>query len=154
MSTILIVDDDENCAKLWHRVLEGMADKFITAASLEMAIARMGDIPPPDLVLLDLKLPPYDAEHTLSAVAALREFNPSLKVIAISGMTEAEIDAAIASTGAAVQAVVRKGDMESQSNLLAAVRGLLSTGSPKSAIQTVQDAIDKKRTDKINLEGR
>ena len=151
MSTILIIDDDPNCTKLWERVLHGHADNFLTAASIEEAMIRMSTIPPPDLVLLDLKIPPYGAEHTLAAIKAFREYNPELKVIAISGMTVEEINSAIQTTGAAVQAVVHKGDMDSQANLLAAVQRLLdcSRGFKDSmkVLQTVTEAIEKKQKD-------
>lgn len=155
MSTILIVDDDPNCAKLWERVLAGKADRFLTAHSLEDALNKMAEIPPPDLVLLDLKIPPHGAEHMLSAITALRQFNPDLKVIAVSGMSMEEINAAVRATGAAVQGIVRKGDMDSQSKLLAAVQGLLSASrgfqDSQRVLETVHNAIAKKQTDKIDL---
>jgi CheY-like chemotaxis protein len=151
MSTILIVDDDPNCALLWERVLEGTADRFLSAHSISEAIAKMANIPPPDLVLLDLKIPPHGAEHTLAAIQAFREYNPELKVIAVSGMTVEEINLAIKASGAAVQAVIHKGDMDSQRNLLDAVQGLLSSSKgfkdSMKVLQTVTDAIEKKQTD-------
>lgn len=151
MSTILIVDDDENCRKLWGEMFKDMAT-LVYAGTLEEAFTRMSEIPPPDLVLLDLKLPPYTEEHTLPAVRALREFNPDLKVLAVSGMLPDEIHRAIAIAGVDIQGVFCKGEFECQSRLLSSVRGLLATISPKAALETVQDAIEKKRTDRINLE--
>jgi CheY-like chemotaxis protein len=153
MSVILIVDDDANCAALWARVLEGTADKFLAAHSIAEAIEKMANIPPPDLVLLDLKIPPHSAEHTLAAIQAFREYNPDLKVIAVSGMTVEEINAAIRTTGAAVQAIVHKGDMDSQRNLLDAVQTLLSGSrgfrDSQKVLETMQNAV-KKSTDKID----
>jgi len=155
MSSILIIDDDPNCAKLWERVLEGQADTFLTANSLEQAMERMSTIPPPDLVLLDLKIPPHGPEHTLSAIKAFREYNQDLKVIAVSGMTADEINAAVRASGATIQGVVRKGDMDSQAKLLEAVQGLLASSKgfkdSMRVLQTVTDAIEKKRTDRIDL---
>jgi CheY-like chemotaxis protein len=155
MTTILIVDDDENCAQIWARILGGLASRFLFATTLKDAFLKMAEIPPPDLILLDLKLPPHGAAHTLSAVNALREYNPELKVVTVSGMTPEETDAAIKKAGVVIQAAVSKCNMECQSSLLRVVQDLLkkSPGLEGSTaiLETVSEVIAKKQTDRIQL---
>lgn len=150
--TILLVDDDRNCMELWARMLHGLRADILFAASVQEAMQRMGTIPPPDLVLLDLKLPPYGPEHTLSAVNAFREFNPNLAVVAISGMTLDAILQVVASVGIPIEATLTKDDSLSQANLLEAVQRALANKVGKGdfrdtmrVLETASSIIEQKR---------
>lgn len=152
--TVLLVDDDSNCIELWTRMLAGLGDRIIFALTVEEALLKMEEIPPPDLVLLDLKIPPYSAPQTLAAVDAFRQFNPNLAVVAISGMRLDEILVAIKAAGVVVQAAITKEDATSQVKLLNTVRAAMVPGGDfldtmrmlETLNGTVLDAEKGKRT--------
>lgn len=154
--TLLLVDDDENCRILWKRMLTPMGAEIRLAGSVQEAVTQMSKIPPPDLILLDLKLPPFSAEHTLEAIKVLRQFNPNLSVIAVSGMGLDEILRIIEATGVTVQGALSKDDNFTQARLLKAVEvALVRKGGTyrdtMAMLETVSAAIEKKRTDAIKL---
>jgi len=155
MTTVLMVDDDENCTELWTRMLDGLRAQFIFARTIEEALVRMAEIPPPDLVLLDLKVPPFTADETLLAINAFRQFNSNLGVIAISGMKLEEIMRAIETAGVIVQGAISKDDAISQSRLLGVVQSCLArSGNYRETMDVLErasGAIEKKRTDRIEL---
>lgn len=119
MNVILLIDDEPNMRIMWARMLAPLGAELRTAGSVEEAIAQMSRVPPPDLVLLDLKLAPYSAEHSIAAIKQLREFNPKLVVIVISGMSEEEIVETI--KGAQVEKWMTKTDSMTQQRLLTVV---------------------------------
>lgn len=155
--TLLLVDDDENCRTLWARMLSKLDAELRFAGSVAEAIAQMAKVPPPDLILLDLKLPPHGAEATLSAIGTLREFNPNLSVVAISGMRLDEILKVIEASGIIVEGALSKDESFTQGRLLKAVETALVRKGKANYQQTMQmleqvsDVIEKKRTDRINL---
>lgn len=157
--TILLVDDDENCRLLWSKMLAPMQADVRFAGSVIEAIEQMTKVPPPDLILLDLKLPPHQAEDTLQAIKLLREFNPQLSVVAVSGMKLDEILRLIETSGAMVQGVLSKDESFTQTRLLNAVQtALVRKGKgtyqdTMRVLETVSDALEKKRTDRIKLPG-
>lgn len=116
---VLIVDDEDSIHLMLKRMLAPLHAELLAARSVEEAISQMSRIPPPDLVLLDLKLPPYPAEHTLSAIATLRQFNPNLRVVAVSGMNEVDLKALV--TGFQVDGFIAKDESLSQQRLLSVV---------------------------------
>lgn len=153
--TILLVDDDENCITLWTRMLQSLSATILFARTIEEALSKMDTIPPPDVVLLDLKVPPFTADQTLLAVHAFRAKNPNLAVIAVSGMRLEEILQAIEDAGVTVQGAMSKDDTMSQNRLLASVKAALVSGrgfrDTMAVLETTSDAIEKKRTDRIDL---
>jgi len=119
--TVLIVEDDATIGRIWATYLNPLGAEIRHATSVEEAIEQMRKIPPPDLLLLDLRLSEqHGPEHTVEAIAHLREFNPQLTVIAISGMADDAIQRLI--DGHNVQAGVTKMEITSQSRLLQIVR--------------------------------
>lgn len=152
---ILIVDDDQNCATLWARMLGKIDARLLFAFSLEEALAQMGEIPPPDLVLLDLKVPPHGAPQMLAAVDHFRRYNDKLVVIAVSGMMLEEIMEAVRKSGIIVQGMVSKSEVISQNNLLDAVKSAMGSSrgfqDSLAILEGTSDAIEKKRTDRIEL---
>lgn len=154
-----MVDDDEGCITLWKRMLSSLEARLVFAKTVEEALRRMEEIPPPDLVLLDLRIPPFTADETLLAVNAFRQFNPNLAVIAISGMRLDEIMVAIQAANVVVQAVITKDDAGSQTRLLNTVKEAMVTGRTfqdtmavlENLNKTVVDAQEKKRTGEIKI---
>lgn len=135
--TILIVDDDPMSRKLLARMLEGLDATILFADSIVSAIFQMGTIPPPDLILLDLRMPPNNEFDALEAVGAFRQFNPNLIVIPVTGMMKEEVIEAIAKVNANVCDPLFKGSEEfCQRNLLRVVEPLIaqSTGVKDSAL--------------------
>lgn len=123
--TILIVDDEPTITGLLSQMLEGLGAKILIADSLTTAMQKMSEIPPPDLVLLDLRMPPNGPQDSLNAIRAFRLFNPDLIVIPISGMLMEEIAELVQKTGAEVQAIICKDDLLSQNRLLGVICPLL-----------------------------
>ena len=91
MNTILIVDDDDQLRKSFHKLLteEGYAVK--SAASGESALAVLKE-ELPDMVVLDLRLPGINGIETFSAI---HQIEPKLPVIIMTafGTTETAIEA-------------------------------------------------------------
>ncbi len=121
--TILLVDDDDSIVMLWSRYLAIEGIDLRVAKNVAEAIGQMQKIPPPDLVLLDLILPPYGPIQTMEAVDELRQFNPNLKIIAVSGMDRDAIMKVI--KGFAVDGMVCKRDTMSQAGLLSAIQPMI-----------------------------
>lgn len=153
--TILLVDDDANCIELWTRMLKSLNATILFAQTIEQALIQMETIPPPDVVLLDLKIPPFTAPQSLLAIHAFRVKNPNLAVIAVSGMRLDEILRAIEDAGVTVQGAISKDETMSQSRLLASVKAAMVTGKSFrdtiAILETTSEAIEKKRTDKIDI---
>ncbi len=153
--TILLVDDDRNCIDLWTRLLSGLSATILHALTIDGALKQMTEIPPPDLVLLDLKIPPWTPDQSLMAVHAFREFNPNLAVLAISGMRLDEILMAIETAGVVIQGAITKDDSLSQARLLDSVKAAMIKGKnfkdTLATLETMHDAMEKKRTDRIDL---
>ena len=91
MSTILIIDDDDQLRKSFHKLLteEGYAAQGAASgeAGLEIIRRRL-----PDLVIVDIRLPGMDGLETFEAIHALE---PKLPVIIMTayGTTETAIEA-------------------------------------------------------------
>jgi nitrogen regulation protein NR(I) len=91
MSTILIIDDDDQLRKSFHKLLTEEGYKAQGAASgeagLEIIRRRL-----PDLVIVDIRLPGMDGLQTFEAIHALE---PKLPVIIMTayGTTETAIEA-------------------------------------------------------------
>ena len=87
--TILLVDDEESVRTMGRRMLERNGFQVLTAANgreaLEIYRARRSEIA---LVLLDLTMPDLDGEETFHA---LRQMDPTVRVVMSSGYTESEI---------------------------------------------------------------
>ncbi len=124
--TVLLVDDDETFHRIWEHALRahftGMVFKY--AKSLQEAIQEMHKPPPTDLVLLDMNLPPYTASETAAGVPALREINPRVSIMAVSGMQHDELESAIA--GVAVEVIASKHEIETRDELCKLVKQALA----------------------------
>jgi two-component system nitrogen regulation response regulator NtrX len=84
---VMIVDDEQGIRETLSGIFEDEGYDTVTAASGEEAVPRAKETNP-DLVLLDIWLTGMDGLETLKA---LREFNPDLPVIIISGHASIEL---------------------------------------------------------------
>ena len=126
---ILLVDDDPGIIVILRRWLAPLNCEIFTASNVDDAILEMKRMPPPDFVLLDLILPPNPAEETVKAITELREFNPALKIVVVSGMDQATLLTTL--NNARVDAVLFKGDEMTQKKLLLSMKEAL-TKAPSS----------------------
>jgi len=81
MTRILIVDDEKNIRRTFGMVLSGEGFAVSEAESGEAALSALA-ADPPDLVILDVKLPGIDG---LEVLRRLRVDHPRLPVVMISG---------------------------------------------------------------------
>jgi len=91
MSTILIVDDDDQLRKSFHKLLAEEGYTVESAASGEEGLGRV-QRSIPDLVILDVRLPGMNGLQTFEAIHAIE---PKLPVIIMTayGTTETAIEA-------------------------------------------------------------
>lgn len=79
MNRILIIEDDPSVANLVKRMCEEANIKpqeFKIIASLDMGI-RAAIEKPPDLIILDLVIPPYSERDGINAISALSVIAPT-----------------------------------------------------------------------------
>lgn len=143
--TILIVDDDPSIVTVWIRLLQGLKAEIRVAANVEEALEQMRKLPPPDLVMLDLNLPPLTAVNTAKVIFRFREINPSVAVVAVSGMDKDEMIKALA--GVFVDSIQSKQDIMTQTGLLQVIRETLDTKKRTSGqiLQDMGDIIQKSK---------
>jgi CheY-like chemotaxis protein len=94
----LVVEDNDNERQLLAGLLELNGINVETAIDGMQAMVRLAQHGPPDVVLLDMRMPRCDGRRTVSAI---RE-NPSysgLKVFAVSGTKPSEMDVQIGTGG-------------------------------------------------------
>lgn len=94
----LVVEDDDNERELLSGYLEMSGFQVDTAADGLQAMVRLTQEERPDVVLLDMRMPRFDGEKTISAIRC----NPSyrgLKVFAVSGTPMSETNVAVNENG-------------------------------------------------------
>ncbi|EFK09887.1 putative Nitrogen assimilation regulatory protein [delta proteobacterium NaphS2] len=91
MSTILIIDDDDQLRASFEKLLKEEGYRVETAPSGETGLKRIEALPP-DLVILDMRLPGINGLETFKRINAL---DPKLPVIIMTafGTTETAIEA-------------------------------------------------------------
>jgi signal transduction histidine kinase len=87
LGSVLVVDDDPAFRALLHKVLDASADRITDAADGPGALQAL-HTERPDLVLLDLNIPPPDG----SAVLAEMRRDPGLEDVPVVVVTSAELD--------------------------------------------------------------
>ena len=97
---ILIVDDHPLFCDALALTLRGVAgvETVDSRHSLGAALDRLGEAPPPDLILLDLDLPDVQG---LDGLLRLRAARPEVPVLVVSSMAEPRLIRATLSAGAA-----------------------------------------------------
>ncbi len=94
----LIVEDDDNERNLLSGYLDMSGFEVDTAADGMQAMVRLAKEERPDVVLLDMRMPRFDGEQTISAIRS----NPSyegLKVFAVSGTPQNETNVSVSDEG-------------------------------------------------------
>jgi len=105
---VLIVEDRPEVSLVWRRALEAYSEfgqiEIWAVDNLAHAKQRCLEIPPPDLILLDLRLTDSKDIETLAAIEDLKRGNPDVCVLIISGhLTEDLVKLAIESGAHGVQ---------------------------------------------------
>lgn len=132
----LIVEDQESIAMLWQRNLEKLHMTVKWAMSMADAKRIAAEIPPPDLILLDLKLGDSKAEQTLHAIDYFKEKNPDVVIIVLSGFITPDIAALAAEKGA--HGVQEKLNIHSGRVLLQEIEKATASASPKAQVKMKQ----------------
>jgi two-component system, cell cycle sensor histidine kinase and response regulator CckA len=95
--TVLVADDQEIVRRTVNRILVGAGASVIEAADGQEAVAVYAACATrPDLVILDLDMPKATGEQ---ALASLRELDPDVRVIVMSGHHEDERERAARALG-------------------------------------------------------
>ncbi len=95
--TILIVDDNEDDVLLTKMALSKIARGFRTevASSGEAGLALLQGAPPPNLILLDLKMPGMDGIEVLRKIRGDKNFGSIPVVIVTHSILQSDEHAAI-----------------------------------------------------------
>src|ERR1700736_4518749 len=88
MSSILLVDDDDEFLAMLSKVLTHAGYQVQEASDGEQAIKFYGSHPP-DLVITDLVMPEKEG---IQLIVELRRLNSKVKIIAISGAGQSLLD--------------------------------------------------------------
>lgn len=95
--TILFVEDDEMLRELIGDYLKKNGYKVLTADDGEKAVEVFAEnVDTIDLVITDLSLPKLDG---LKAYQRMRQYNPHLKMILVSGYLDPEISSELSENG-------------------------------------------------------
>lgn len=81
----LIVEDRPEVSTMWAHYLEELDMQVRIAPNLASAKSLSKEIPPPDLIILDLRLPDAHDIDTIGAIKELITPNPDCGVLVISG---------------------------------------------------------------------
>lgn len=85
---VLFIDDEESVRRAMANVLGHFGCEAVGAAGIDEALARAAEVPP-DLVLADWRL--RDGDTGLAAIRRLRERQPGLPALLISGDTDTQL---------------------------------------------------------------
>jgi signal transduction histidine kinase len=105
-ATVLVVDDDPAFRALVRRTLAAAAQDVVEAGDGPSALRRLHD-DPPDLLVLDLHIPPPDGRAVLAGVRA----DPRLAGLPVVVVTAAELDAATVAELSATAVVLQKANL-------------------------------------------
>jgi len=94
---ILVVDDEDIVLESCRRVLEADGYEVLLAASADQALQMIRD-EPPDLLLVDVKMPEHDGVYLIREV---RKERPDIPIVLMTGYTTKETVAEAAQIGAA-----------------------------------------------------
>jgi DNA-binding NtrC family response regulator len=94
---ILIVDDEEIVLESCRKVLEADGYDVLLAGSADQALERMRD-EPPDLLLVDIKMPERDGVYLIREV---RKERTDIPIVLMTGYTTKETVAQAAQIGVA-----------------------------------------------------
>ena len=131
----LIVEDRPEMARLWETNLHPLDLDIRVADSLERALSIMGGVPPPDLLLLDLRLTDSDEVNTVAHIQKFKKLNPLVIIIVISGFATPDIATAAIAQGAS--SVINKLEMQKQVTLWREIEAALDQIPQDSAAHKI-----------------
>jgi CheY-like chemotaxis protein len=121
MSTILLVEDQPEQAFIWGRELDPLGAEIRMATTIASAIEMAKRLPPPDLIILDVKMPDAPGDrYSLVAIADFKRIYPDVIVIVTTGWPEERIRNLAQELGA--DGFQDKRDMDSQVKLFRALQ--------------------------------
>jgi carbon storage regulator CsrA len=94
----LVVEDNDNERELLAGYLRVSGFDVDTAADGLQAMVRLTQNTPPDVVLLDMRMPRFDGRKTISAIRNNPDYR-GLKLFAVSGMPPEEVNVTLGPTG-------------------------------------------------------
>ena len=96
MTSVLIADDDEDIRELFDdELMESGFDVYLAHNGVEAMEMLRTFVP--EVVLVDLKMPEMDG---FELMRQMREFNPTIPIIVVSGKTTSGIEADVLNSGA------------------------------------------------------
>lgn len=120
----LVIEDDEMVSELWVRHLTAAGVNVEAVMCIADGLAAMRKIPPPDLIILDLRLPDSpSAINTLAYVSEIKLIHPGAIVIVATGFSTPQIENLAMQLGA--DAVTDKLFLRTQEGCWAALKGFL-----------------------------
>ncbi|HTE05191.1 MAG TPA: response regulator [Planctomycetota bacterium] len=104
--TVLLVDDDENCRKLFQRVLRAKGWTVCGASNAREAASVYAAVRP-DVVVTDLLMPGGDGNML---IAELQKLDPGVCIVAITGVSPKDPRVAKAIEGGAQRVLTKPFD--------------------------------------------
>lgn len=135
----LIVEDQGGIRAVWRRALEPLDMEIWEADNLREALEMSSKIPPPDLILLDLRLGDSNDMSTIGAIPTFKKGNPDVVIIVISGYATPEIATLAIQQGA--HGIREKLDMNRSAELWAEIQLALKS-APKGAQKALEFTSD------------
>lgn len=127
----LLIEDRPEIAIMWTEYLAPLNVTVVHVTTLKEAFTILAQIPPPDLIILDLNLgPDSPAETTVRQIEKMKSFNPDVVVIVISGMLTPELIALAGLQGA--HTIQSKVEMARQVDLWRAIEVSLAKAPQKA----------------------
>lgn len=127
----LIVEDSEPIARIWQECLEEIGMDTRVCGTLAEAKILARRIPPPDLLLLDLRLTDsFVPLKTVEGINELKANNPNMVVLVISGLITPEVAKVAIEKGA--HAVIEKQALQTQKDLWMRIEEALKLAPPKA----------------------
>lgn len=125
MTTILIIEDQPEMVVVWEHFLKPFKAEIRIAKDISDAFELAKKIPPPDLILLDLILPPKHSNpfETLKEIEVLKSINPQAVVIVLTGAVENKLEQIAQEMGA--DAFALKQNVSTQIAFLAVIKQAL-----------------------------
>ncbi len=145
MSRVLVVDDEESICWALERVLTGEGHEVFSAATAEDAL-RCARQAPPDVIMLDVRLPGRDG---LEAMSDLREASSAASVVVMTAFGDLDTAVRAMSQGAsdyltkpfdpdravaAVRQATRKRPTTSTESLVASPGGMVGSSPPMQEV--------------------
>jgi ActR/RegA family two-component response regulator len=127
MISVLIVEDDDNFAKVLAQILATCGLKVFRVSTLTEAMSEAA-IQQPNVILLDLSLPDSPLDNTVRAIPEIKEMAPDSQVCVLTGHTEKGLEEKVLSMGA-VSFSMKGGGMGSRQDILNILLESLRQGS-------------------------